>query len=132
MNLDDCDRYEELAALRLYGELEGDEGPRLEAHLAGCARCRATAEGLRRGLGRLRGPTPLVARRRPRAWLAPAAAFAAGVSCALAWSALARPPASSGAPAPTAVVEPAFARATPPPQARDRGLGAVLAAVSRR
>jgi len=132
MNLEDCDRYEELAALRLYGELEGDEEARLTAHLAGCASCRRTAHELERGLGRLRGPAPAPAAPPPRRWLVPAAAFAAGALCALAWSALARPDVEPAATPNAPAAEPVFARATPPPQARDRGLGAALASVARR
>jgi len=89
----------ELSALDLYDELDPHERERLEAHLAGCADCRAFAARLRSGLGAARppedafGPPPaewlaelragMRAMARPRArlrgWLAAMAGFAAGV-----------------------------------------------------
>ena len=91
--------FRELLALRLYGELDPADGPRLDAHLAGCAACRALAGELVRDLGALvplsapDGDLPagwrerLSAAARPapapraRPWLAFAAGLAAGLLC---------------------------------------------------
>ena len=49
-----CENIRELLALRLYDELEGSEGARVDAHLLDCEACRKAAAELERGLGRLR------------------------------------------------------------------------------
>ena len=91
--------FQELLALRLYGELDPADGPRLDAHLAGCAACRALAGELERVLGALvplsapDGDLPAGWRERlsaaaqharparARPWLAFAAGLAAGMLC---------------------------------------------------
>ena len=56
------ERFHELLALRLYGELEPREAGVLEGHLADCPDCAAYAEELEGSLGRLAaaadGPPP--------------------------------------------------------------------------
>jgi len=147
-----CDDYRELAALRLYDELEADDSARLERHLGGCAACAGFARELQAGLGRLAQRPPvddlpagwragldaaLWGERRRAAlrsplWIA-AASFLAGA--ALSWS-VARPPAAR-APAGESVAavgqEPGgFERASPPPRARDRGTLPLLDLYLRR
>lgn len=146
--MSDCEIWNERLALRMYGELDAGDFYELEAHLSACAGCRARERELAEGLGRLRDSAPreaddALARERLRRaparevrFRAPAlspalAGFAAGVLCALGLTALLNPgtvpqETSRGEPAPV------FARATPPPAASDRGLGAVLANVARR
>ena len=89
--------YRELIALRLYEELEGRDGVRLEQHLSGCAPCREYALALEAGLGACSQPTedtdlPAGWRERlgemtrppgPRL-LRPALTFAAGLAAGLA------------------------------------------------
>lgn len=56
-----CDAIRELLPDVLTGSHAGEEGPRVDAHLAGCAACRAEADLLRALLDRLRdavGPDP--------------------------------------------------------------------------
>jgi hypothetical protein len=96
-----CHRAGDLLSPYLEGELSPARAADLEAHVAGCARCRAELADLRRAVGALRTPPPLVqpvgllaefrsrletpARRphpffRPPAlWLVPAGAIAAGL-----------------------------------------------------
>jgi predicted transcriptional regulator len=47
------DEFRELAALRVYGELDASERERLERHLSACAECTELARDLEAGLGRL-------------------------------------------------------------------------------
>ncbi len=105
-----CETHREELALRLYGELEPAEARALEAHLESCDACRAFADELERGLGRLAGAAPpeapvpagpwstpaaeIVGAARPRwgrapAWSLAAAGFAAGFLAA--WLGLATP-----------------------------------------
>ena len=61
-----CENIRELLALRLYDELEGSEGARVDAHLTDCGACRKAAAELERGLGRLRvASIPAAAPARP-------------------------------------------------------------------
>jgi anti-sigma factor RsiW len=134
------DEFRELAALRVYGELDARERERLARHLSGCAECSALARDLEAGLGRLVPaerrdalPTtwragleaaivaePLWAARLPSRWWTAAASFVLGAT--LAWS-VASSIEPSGRPASgraSAAAEPsAFERATPPPRARE-------------
>lgn len=94
------ERFEQLLALRLYGEVDAGERAELDAHLAMCAECTRAARELESGLGAFAGRTrhadeldlapllaraletePFAARRaaRLRAWVPAAASFAAGV-----------------------------------------------------
>ncbi len=116
-----CETNRELLALRLYGELEGDEGERVDAHLASCAACRATAAELERGLGLLRAAPPAL--ESPDSWARArfrghhlAASFAAGllVSWLLIAGLAARQATSEDLPP---VAESSFRRAAPPPAA---------------
>lgn len=50
------ERFEELSALALYGELDAREREELELHLRTCAECRRQRDELQRGLGRLVRP----------------------------------------------------------------------------
>jgi hypothetical protein len=74
---------------RLYEELEPDEEADCAAHLAGCAECRETLDGLARARRLLHAVAPAVpdAPRlvvlRPRSRWAPAWGFAAGAACGL-------------------------------------------------
>jgi anti-sigma factor RsiW len=148
------ERYEELAALALYGELDADERAELATHVAGCARCAELRDALRAGLGRLRedpadrlrrgletfdaGLRRRVAREaraeRVRALL-PVLAFAAGVLAT--WLAL-RGPAETVAPAkPARELASAspwqrFHGSTPPPAAASSGSLAQLSSWLRR
>lgn len=133
------DEFRELAALRVYGELDESERERLERHLSSCAECSVLARDLEAGLGRLvpaqRGDNlpsswragleaAIVAEpprvRLPSRWWIAAASFVLGST--LAWSLASSmehsgPPGSDGA---AAAAEPsAFERATPPPRARE-------------
>ncbi len=142
------EEYRELCALKLYGELDPPEAQRLADHLADCAECSRFATELESGLGQLAGvpasddlPSGWRERlvssgagsRRSRAQLArahlwvAAASFIAGAT--LAWT-VARVPASPdrrGEP-PEAASPVEFARADPPPPARDLGTGAAIGA----
>jgi predicted anti-sigma-YlaC factor YlaD len=135
-----CETTRELLALRLYDELERDEGARIDAHLAECGDCRALDADLGRGLGRL-GASPAVleraaepAARRFRS-VHVVAAFAAGwLVSGLLYTALAEstptPPAAGGA---TSVeVASTFRRSDPPPPAERVGRLAPLGAWMRR
>lgn len=50
-----CEPFRELLALRLFDELDADEAPRLDEHLASCEACRAFEGELALGLGRYAG-----------------------------------------------------------------------------
>jgi len=129
------DRYPELLALRLYGELDAAAAAGLEAHLGECAACRRLERELGSGLGALVPAS--AADDLPASWqeglrarlggaprrrgalvglLAPAAAFAAG----LILMAALRPAQPQPAPTPVAVIAP-FERESPPPPAPFRG-----------
>jgi len=133
------DGFRELAALRVYGELDASERERLEHHLGECAACSALARDLEAGLGRLvpaerRDDLPSTWRvdleaaiaaaparaSLPSRWWIAAAGFVIGST--LAWSVAARME-RSGRPASdraSAAAEPSvFERASPPPRARD-------------
>jgi hypothetical protein len=126
-----CETTRELLALRLYDELERDEGARLDAHLADCAACRAKADELEQGLGRLAAASelaPLPAAPTPRfhGWQV-AAAFAAGL--AVSWFLVPSGALPKSASAPAAA---SFRRADPPPPASGEGRLAPLGAWLRR
>jgi hypothetical protein len=57
----DHDAWRELLALALYDELDAGEAARLQAHLAGCADCRAERRALSAGLGAVRPAGPAAA-----------------------------------------------------------------------
>ncbi|MBI4577872.1 MAG: tetratricopeptide repeat protein [Planctomycetes bacterium] len=48
MDAKDCEGFEDLLVLHGYGELDAQEGARLEAHLKDCPRCASAREDLRR------------------------------------------------------------------------------------
>ncbi len=133
------DEFRELAALRVYGELDASERERLERHLSACADCSTLARDLEAGLGRLvpaerrddlphtwrAGLDAAIVAEPPRArlpsrlWIA-AASFVLGAT--LAWS-LASSMEHSGRTTSDRAAAPAepsaFERATPPPRARE-------------
>jgi anti-sigma factor RsiW len=131
------DRYPELLALRLYGELDAAAAAELDAHLHACAACRRLERELGAGLGAL-APGP-AADDLPAGWeerlrgrladaprgrgallrlFAPAAAFAAGV---LVTAALRPAPPRPGPTQAPPVAAAAFERESPPPPAPFRG-----------
>ena len=138
------DEFRELAALRVYGELDASERERVERHLSACAECSALARDLDAGLGRLVPPRPrddlplgwradleaaIVAGREPKLpsvpastlWVA-AASFLLGA--AFAWmlaSESAEGPHLQGVESDTATTASSapFERSTPPPRARE-------------
>jgi len=135
----DHDVFQELLCLRLYGELDADDGARLDAHLGACAACRSFALELEGSLGELARrpaepdalPAEWAVRRaalRPRSrrwipWVAFVAGLAAGIACAFLLRSPA--PARPGA-APLQVAEldsaiPFAPRAEPPPPSACRG-----------
>ncbi len=59
-----CRDFEVLLSLRAAGALEGDEAARVEAHLAGCAACRAEADADAEVLALAKLPPPSAAERR--------------------------------------------------------------------
>lgn len=121
----DCSRWNETWVTQIYGEIEPDEKVAADAHLAGCATCRATYATLESAHSALRDHPPVVPQSPGRTLLiaprrrAPlAVGFAAGWAAAaavfvLGWLAGARPwnsvvpaePSAAvlGAPAPSAV-----------------------------
>jgi anti-sigma factor RsiW len=141
--MDTHDAFRELAALRLYGELDPAELARLERHLAQCEACAELARDLEAGLGRLvpdsahddlpsewksgleaaivaDGEPDLPAVPRSTLWVA-AASFLVGA--AVAWSAAPgrgeAPVTDFDVPNATAVSRSNFERSTPPPLARE-------------
>ena len=139
--MDTHDAFRELAALRLYGELDPAELERLERHLAQCEACAELARDLESGLGRLAltaadGDLPKDwSRRLEAAIVAPstlpaltfstlrvaAASFLTGAL--VAWTLATGHPERSGSTgessAPTSPTRTAFERSTPPPLARE-------------
>ncbi len=76
------DQFEELIALRLYGEADSQELRKLETHLSECSRCRRLASEMSADLSQLPAPSSSMtlqntARQRP-SWLIPAAAAVLG------------------------------------------------------
>lgn len=139
----DHERFQELATLAEYGELEPAEQRELDAHLEHCAECRAFTRELATDLGRLRAPTAAtelppdwpdrlalrIAPRRRRAAVALVATAAAGLAAgALATLALVH-----RTDAPTEHADTlAFHRTTPPPAATTAGALSQLDAYLRR
>ncbi len=84
-----CDTWKDQLVARLYGEMEGAEAERLDAHLAACSACRGEFEalGAARGILRESEPVPPVSSRvvllAPRFSRRPALTFAAGFACAV-------------------------------------------------
>ena len=104
-----CARARFWASLRVDGELSELEGALLDAHLSGCADCRAVVVGFAAATERLRAaplaqPSPVAVslRRAPRRFLA-TAAVAVVVLAGVIAGGLVRGQASSGASAPRAV-----------------------------
>jgi len=138
------DEFRELAALRVYGELDASERERFERHQSACAACAALAHDLEAGLGRLvpaqrsddlpgdwrAGLEAAIAdhgeRSRPgvRRSLLVVAAASFLVGATMAWLVASdraeRPqPKVIEGQAAAAAPRAAFERSTPPPQARD-------------
>lgn len=136
------EEFRELAALRLYGELDAAELERLERHLAQCSVCSALARELEGGLARLvpaavgndlpsgwkhgleaalvaGGEPPPNAVPRSTLWTA-AASFLVGAG--VAWSVAEKrtdPAVGPQRQVATTASEAAFERSSPPPRARD-------------
>jgi ferric-dicitrate binding protein FerR (iron transport regulator) len=129
----DCDRLAALLSERRRGELSSEDARALDAHLAGCARCREEATGLESVLAAVElppvsiqelealrsrrigeGPRPVA---RSGAWKLPAVLVAAAAAAVLTVSVR---PASRHHAAPTAPVETAAVSAGGALQADDR------------
>jgi anti-sigma factor RsiW len=133
------DEFRELAALRVYGELDASERVRLERHLSECAECAALARDLEAGLGRLvpaarRDDLPnrwragleaaIVAEppwaRLPSRLRVAAASFLVGAAVAGSIASAVQRAGGGEPDRAAAAAEPAaFERSTPPPRARD-------------
>ena len=146
------DEFRELAALRVWGELDASERDRLERHVSACAPCAELARELEAGLGRLvpvercddlpsgwrAGLEAAIVAEPP--WARPpsrlrvaAASFLVGAAVAGSIASAVQRGGGSTADRASAAAEPAlFERSTPPPRARDGASMPPLAELYRR